>query len=70
LDKAKYKNEFLKKVQATLWKGLREIDFSHKHLSISKQCQLIGRSRSHHYYKKRMERIEDIQEKMKIKEGT
>ena len=44
------------------------IDPSHKHLSISKQCQLIGRSRSHHYYKRRMERTEDIQQKMKIKE--
>ena len=44
------------------------IDPSDRHLSISRQSELLGVNRSHHYYKKRSERREDIEEKIKLKE--
>ena len=45
------------------------IDPKERHLSISRQCELLGVSRAHHYYKKRPERREDIEEKIKLKES-
>lgn len=44
------------------------IDPTDQHLSIFQQSQLLGVSRSHHYYKRRSERREDIEEKIKLKE--
>jgi len=44
------------------------IDPSNPHLSISRQCELLGVSRSHHYYKRRPERRKDVEEKIKLKE--
>jgi putative transposase len=44
------------------------IDRDDRHLSISRQCQLLGVSRSHHYYKKRAKRRADIEEQIKLKE--
>ncbi len=62
LGQAKYENEWLKKVQAIVRKGLRMIDPSDRHLSIRRQSELLGVSRSHHYYKKRAPRRADIEE--------
>ena len=45
------------------------IDRKDQHLSISRQAELLGVSRSHHYYKRRSERREDIEEKIKLKEN-
>ena len=45
------------------------IDPKERHLSISRQSKLLGVSRSHHYYKRRSERREDIEEKIKLKEN-
>ena len=44
------------------------IDPDNRHLSISRQSELLGVSRSHHYYKQRSEKREDIEEKIKLKE--
>jgi putative transposase len=44
------------------------IDPNDCRLSISRQSELLGLSRSHHYYKPRPERREDIKEKIKLKE--
>ena len=44
------------------------IDPSDRCLSISRQSELLGVSRSHHYYKPRPECWEDIEEKAKLKE--
>ena len=44
------------------------IDPDNKHLSVSRQSELLGVSRSHHYYKRRSEKREDIEEKIKLKE--
>ena len=57
-----------KKVQTIVWKGLRVIDPDHRHLSISKQCELLGKSRSTYYYTPRPERREDSEEKIVLKE--
>ena len=44
------------------------IDPSDRHLSIRRQSELLGVSRSHHYYKKRAPRRADIEEMIKLKE--
>jgi putative transposase len=44
------------------------IDPSNRRLSISRQAELLGVSRSHHYYKRRPQRRDDIEEKIKLKE--
>ena len=44
------------------------IDPKDRHLSISRQSELLGISRSHHYYNPRPERREDIEEKIRLKE--
>ena len=69
LGQARYENEWLKKIQATIRKELRGmIDPSKRRLSISRQSELLGVSRSHHYYKPRPERRADIEEKIRLKE--
>ena len=45
------------------------IDLKERHVSISRQSKLLGVSRSCHYYKRRSERREDIEEKIKLKEN-
>ena len=44
------------------------IDPKDPRLSISRQSEVLGLTRSHHYYKPRPERREDIEEKIKLKE--
>jgi len=44
------------------------IDPKDRRLSISRQSELLGIKRSHHYYKPSPERREDIEEKIKLKE--
>ncbi|MDC7243780.1 MAG: IS3 family transposase [Sphaerochaetaceae bacterium] len=56
-----------KKVQTIVWKGLRIIDPNDQQLSITRQCKLLGKSRSIHYYEPKPERREDIEEKIALK---
>lgn len=44
------------------------IDRDDRHLSIARQCQLLGVSRSHHYYKECAKCRTDIEEQIKLKE--
>jgi putative transposase len=57
-----------KKVQTAVWKGLRVVEPGNRRLSVARQCQLLGVSRSRHYYNPKPERRIDIEEKLLLQD--